>query len=88
MDSSFSNTRKNFSNHLHDGNTDFITKQWIQHSFPRDHVVIAEREGTVLPGTGGDGNMKTLATGLLVAMASVATAGLALKVGGVGNEHV
>lgn len=29
------------------GNTDFITKQWIQHSFPRDHVVIAEREGTV-----------------------------------------
>lgn len=29
------------------GNTDFITKQWIQHAFPRDHVVIAEREGTV-----------------------------------------
>ena len=29
------------------GNTDFITKQWIQHAFPQDHVVIAEREGTV-----------------------------------------
>ncbi|MGE4713963.1 NAD-dependent epimerase/dehydratase family protein [Bifidobacterium breve] len=29
------------------GNTDFITKQWIQHAFPRDHVVIAEREGTI-----------------------------------------
>lgn len=29
------------------GNTDFITKQWIQHAFPRDHVVIAEREDTV-----------------------------------------
>ena len=41
-----------------------------------------------MPGTGGDGNMKTLATGLLVAMASVATAGLALKVRSVGNEHV
>ena len=29
------------------GDTDFITQQWIQHAFPRDHVVIAEREGTV-----------------------------------------
>ena len=29
------------------GNTDYITEQWIQHAFPRDHVVIAEREGTV-----------------------------------------
>lgn len=29
------------------GNTDFITKQWIQHSFPEDHVVIAQRENTV-----------------------------------------
>ncbi|WP_270473815.1 MSCRAMM family protein [Bifidobacterium pseudocatenulatum] len=41
---------------------------------------IENQPGVVLPGTGGDGNMKTLATGLLVAMASVATAGLALKV--------
>ena len=29
------------------GDTDFITQQWIQHAFPRDRVVIAEREGTV-----------------------------------------
>ena len=55
---------------------------------PKDSTVVLEAQlgnienqpGVVLPGTGGDGNMKTLATGLLVAMASVATAGLALKV--------
>ena len=55
---------------------------------PKDSTVVLEAQlgnienqpGGVLPGTGGDGNMKTLATGLLVAMASVATAGLALKV--------
>lgn len=55
---------------------------------PKDSTVVLEAQlgniknqpGVVLPGTGGDGNMKILATGLLVAMASVATAGLALKV--------
>lgn len=36
------------------GDTDFITQQWIQHAFPQDHVVIAEREGTV----GGNDRLK------------------------------
>ena len=41
------------------GNTDFITKQWIQHAFPQDHVVIAEREGTV------DGNDRLKSEGVV-----------------------
>ena len=28
------------------GNTDFVTKQWIEHAFPKDKVVVARREGT------------------------------------------
>lgn len=26
------------------GNTDFITKQWIQHAFPEDHVHSSTRK--------------------------------------------
>ena len=28
------------------GNTDFVTKQWIEHAFPHDKVVVALRKGT------------------------------------------
>ena len=28
------------------GNTDFVTKQWIEHTFPQDKVVVALRKGT------------------------------------------
>lgn len=28
------------------GNTDFVTKQWIEHTFPHDKVVVALRKGT------------------------------------------
>ena len=26
------------------GNTDFVTKQWIEHTFPQDKVVVALRK--------------------------------------------
>ena len=75
-----------YSNSVAESNTDktgtFTTADKTYDSDVFDFAVggIKNQPGVVLPGTGGDGNMKTLATGLLVAMASVATAGLALKV--------
>lgn len=75
-----------YSNSVAESNTDktgtFTTADKTYDSDVFDFTVggIKNQPGVVLPATGGDGNMKTLATGLLVAMASVATAGLALKV--------
>ncbi len=51
------------------GNTDFITKQWIQHAFPEDHVVIAQRENTV----DGSDRLKIIDISDLAAMTEVMT---------------
>lgn len=51
------------------GNTDFITKQWIQHAFPEDHVVIAQRENTV----DGSDSLKIIDISDLAAMTEVMT---------------